>query len=436
LRDRENPGAKLATPWGDAAELKERRLYPGAGTPAAEVARNQRERLYAATVAIVAEKGYEAMTVADILELSGVSRSAFYVLFANKSDCLTAAAAELIEPAVSTLSAGDGAGDGDRSRAAFDSFFEILAAQPAAARACFVELHMAGPEGEAVADRAFDALARTVAELNAQEEEQPLDPELARALLAGLRKLIHSRLVRAEDAELQALAPDLWSWLASVPPAPGTLARPRRASRRHGPRFEGYTPAERIARAVAGLVAEKGYGAITTDDIAAEASISLSTFYEHFADKRDAVVAALEMSGAQVMALAVRAARRAPGWQEGVRALYEAICAYFIAEPEMAELTMVGVYSAGPRALARRDRVIDSLATMLSPAFEEAPGAPDVSAEAIAATGYALLREQLRSSGPESLPAVVPLATYISLVTFVGPERALEVANGERTAGR
>jgi AcrR family transcriptional regulator len=431
LRDRENPSAKLATPWGDAAELKKRRLYPGAGTPADEVARNQRERLYAATVAIVAEKGYEETKVADILELSGVSRSAFYVHFENKSDCLTAAASELIEPAISALTAGDGG-----SRAAFDSFFKEIAAQPAAARACFVELHKVGPDGEAVADRAFDAMAKAVAGLSGAQSERPRDPEMTRALIAGLRKLIHSRLARAEDAELQALAPELWDWLEGVAAARGVLAKPGRGRQRQGPRFEGYTPEERIARAVAGLVARQGYGAMSTDDIAAEASISLSTFYEHFADKRDAVLAALEMSGAQVMALAVRAARRAPGWQEGVRALYESICAYFAAEPEMAELTMVGVYSAGPRALARRDRVIASLAAMLSPAFEDDPEAPDVSAEAIAATGYAILREQLRSGGAGSLAAAVPLATYITLVTFVGPERALEVANGERTADR
>ena len=87
----------LRTPWGDAAALRERRLYPGSGTPPEEVARNQRERCFAAAVAVAAEKGYEAMTVADILELSGVSRSAFYVHFANKAECLTAAAEELIE---------------------------------------------------------------------------------------------------------------------------------------------------------------------------------------------------------------------------------------------------------------------------------------------------------------------------------------------------
>ena len=425
-------GVTLSTPWGEASELRERRLYPGAGTPAEEVARNQRERLFGAIVALASEKGYEAVTVADVLELSGVSRSAFYEHFANKAECLTAAASELVEPTLAALAPADRNGSREASEF-FEAFFALLRSQPAAARVCFVELHAAGEAGEAVGDRGVEALAATVEALGGGPiGDRPQDPELVRALIAGLRKLIHTRLARSQEAELEGLVPELWQWLESVAPPPAPLAAPRRQRSGSGPRFEGYTPAERIARAVAALVAEKGYGGMSTDDIAAAAAISLSTFYEHFADKRDAVLAALEMSGAQITALAVPAARRASGWQEGVRALYEAICAYFAAEPEMAELATVGVYGAGPKALARRDRVIDSLAAMLSPGFEANPEAPKVSAEAIAATVYALMREQIRREGPETLGAVVPLATYITLVSFVGPDRALAVANGER----
>jgi AcrR family transcriptional regulator len=437
LSERKDAGATLSTPWGEASELKKRRLYPGAGTPAEEVARNQRERLFGAIVALAAEKGYEAITVAGVLELSGVSRSAFYEHFANKSECLTAAASELVEPTLAALEGVDQNGGPREAREVFEAFFALLRSQPAAARVCFVELHAAGEVGEALGERGAEALANRVEELGGGPTgDGPMDPELTRALIGGLRKLIHTRLARGTDAELQGMAPELWQWLASVAPPPGPLAAPRRQRPGSGPRFEGYTPAERIARAVAALVAEKGYGAMSTDDIAAAASISLSTFYEHFADKRDAVLAALEMSGAQIMALAVPAARRASGWQEGVRALYEAICAYFIAEPEMAQLATVGVYGAGRQALARRDRVIDSLAAMLSPGFDENPDAPAVSAEAIAATVYALMRDQIRNEGPESLGAIVPLATYITLVTFAGPDRALDVANGERSPKR
>lgn len=421
----------IRTPWGEASELRERRLYPGSGTPPTEVARNQRERLFGAIFAVVFEKGYEATTVADVLSLSGVSRSAFYKHFSSKAECLAAAADELLQPAIRAL---DPIAEGNGRRApkdVFEAFFRLLSAEPAAARVCFVELHAAGPEGEEVADRAFEALAMEIEAIGGDSaEDDDHRPELVRTLVGGVRKLIHTRLNRGEEAELSGLAPDLWRWLTSVVPPPGKLESPRRQRPAAGQGFAGYTPAERISRAVAAVVAEKGYGEMSTDDVAARAAISLSTFYAQFADKRDAVLGALEMSGAQITALAVPAARRADGWEEGVRALYEAICAYFAAEPEMADLTLVGVYGAGAQACRRRDRVIDSLTAMLAPGFAENPEAPAVSAEAIGATVYALMREQVRRDGPESLAAIVPLATYVTLVGFVGPERALAVANG------
>ena len=435
LSDRKNVDGAIATPWGEASALKQRRLYPGAGTPPDEVARNQRERLFAALAAVASQKGYEAMTVADLLALSGVSRSAFYKHFANKAECLAAAAAELVEPTAAALRSADANGGTREPREAFEAFFELLGSQPAAARVCFVELHAAGEAGEAIGDRGFEALVATVEELPGGNSQRT-DSELTRALIAGLRKLIHTRLALGQETELEGLVPGLWQWLESVVPPPVPLAVPRRQRLTSAAPFQGYTPGERIARAVAAVIAEKGYGAMSTDDIAARAAISLSTFYSHFGDKREALLGALEMSGAQITALAVPEARRAGDWQQGVRALYEAICAYFVAEPAMAQLVLVGVYGAGLRALGRRDRVIDSLAAMLAPGFEANPAAPAVSAEAVAATVYALMREQLRREGPASLGMVVPLATYISLVTFVGPDQALAVANGDRTSKR
>jgi len=424
--------AAVDTPWGPASELRKRKLHPGSGTPRFEVVRNQRERLFGAIVAAVSEQGYEATTVADVIALSGVSRSAFYSHFSNKAECLAAAAAELIQLATEELTEAADAGP----QAVLGRLMELVVSQPAAARAYFVELPAAGEMAVAVDKRAFDSLIGILSRVRETPGGSPLDQDLTRALLGGVRKLIHARLYRREEEQLPGLTPDLWRWIASVVPPPRVLEAPRR-QRLVPPRpFDGYTPGERIARAVAAVVAQKGYLQMSTDDVAARAAISLSTFYAHFADKRDAVLGALEMSGAQVMALAVPAARRAGSWQEGVRALYEAICAYFAAEPELAQLALAGVYGAGARALARRDRVLESLTEMLAPAFEANPEAPAVAGEAVAATVYALMGEQIRRQGAQSLPSVVPLATYITLVGFIGPERATAVANGEGESKR
>ena len=102
------PVEMVRTPWGDADTLRDRKLRPGQRLPAGEVARNQRERLFAALVAVVAEKGYEGTRVEDLLELSGVSRSAFYEHFSDKQDCLLAAVEAFVGPAIGAI--------GDRQR--------------------------------------------------------------------------------------------------------------------------------------------------------------------------------------------------------------------------------------------------------------------------------------------------------------------------------
>src|SRR3954464_3665485 len=134
------PPTMVRTPWGDAGELRERKLRPGRGIPREEAEKNQRERLFAALVATVDEKGYEATTVADLVKLSGVSRSAFYRHFEDKQACFLAAIEAMIEPALGTLAAGPGTEGMDGARKAFASFIELIVDQPAAAKMCIVEV--------------------------------------------------------------------------------------------------------------------------------------------------------------------------------------------------------------------------------------------------------------------------------------------------------
>ena len=163
------------------------------------------------------------------LPLTSSPRITFYEHFANKSECLTAAASELVEPTLAALGAADRNGGSREASEVFEAFFALLRSQPAAARVCFVELHAAGEAGEAIGDQGVEALAAAVEALSGGPMgDRPTDPELVRALIAGLRKLIHTRLARGEEAELEGLAPELWQWLASVAPPPGPLAVPRR----------------------------------------------------------------------------------------------------------------------------------------------------------------------------------------------------------------
>jgi AcrR family transcriptional regulator len=64
------------------------RLPRGASSlPREVVDREQRRRLIQGIATAVTEKGYAAVTVADITRYAGVSRATFYALFKDKEDC-------------------------------------------------------------------------------------------------------------------------------------------------------------------------------------------------------------------------------------------------------------------------------------------------------------------------------------------------------------
>ncbi|HEX2162286.1 MAG TPA: TetR/AcrR family transcriptional regulator, partial [Thermoleophilaceae bacterium] len=116
------------TPWGDATQLRARRLRPGPGANPAAVTRNQRERMYAAMVAAVAENGYEGTRVADVVKLSGVSRSAFYKHFEDKLDCFLATLDELAEMAGKELAKhyDESLPGEERLRTVADAFLDLV----------------------------------------------------------------------------------------------------------------------------------------------------------------------------------------------------------------------------------------------------------------------------------------------------------------------
>jgi AcrR family transcriptional regulator len=113
-------------------------------------------------------------------------------------------------------------------------------------------------------------------------------------------------------------------------------------------------------------------GAVAADviaEIVERAKTSRRTFYEYFDSKEDAMVAALDSGSAQMLAAALPA-----------------------------------------------------------PGYELAPDTPPIAAEAIGGAVYALVYDQVKAHGPESLPELVPMATYMTLAPFLGAERAYELA--------
>jgi len=194
----------------EGEDLRKWRLPRGRhGLPREMVVRSQRERLLAAVVRVTAKKGYEATSVADILEEAGVGRESFYELFDDKRDCILAAHAVLVDHLEATIRAvyeepGPWAG---RVRKSVAATLEWFAADPAAARVTIVELAAVGAVSRERFQEDFQRFTKLLEE--GRDDPGPGRPQASElALGAGIAKL-YEEVICGRTAELPSLLPEL-----------------------------------------------------------------------------------------------------------------------------------------------------------------------------------------------------------------------------------
>jgi AcrR family transcriptional regulator/DNA-binding MarR family transcriptional regulator len=135
--------------------------------------------------------------------------------------------------------------------------------------------------------------------------------------------------------------------------------RPRRDSHSRD-KVDGIQRA-RILSAMAEVVTEQGLPAATVANVVARAGVSRRTFYELFADREECFLAAFDHA-AGLAAAAVLAEYRRPGaWRDRIRAGLLALLEFLDEEPSLGALCVVHSLGAGPAALERRGRIVDTL---------------------------------------------------------------------------
>jgi AcrR family transcriptional regulator len=197
-----------------------RRLPRGThGLAPSLVAASQRARLLEATGRAVAEKGYAAATIDDIVRGAGVSKKTFYEHFPDKLGCFLAAyeaaSDELLEH---VRAAQEGSGDWvERTRAGIHAYLRWLAAEPALARVFLIEIAAAGPEALERRERVRDRYAERMREL---QTTNSVPDEIFHAVVAAVDDLVVRRLRAGDDVrELEQVILDLQLALLRRPPA-------------------------------------------------------------------------------------------------------------------------------------------------------------------------------------------------------------------------
>jgi len=176
---------------------------------------SQRDRLLRAMLGLVGEQGYADTTVPMVVSAARVSRSSFYALFDDKTDCFIAAcdreSSELLESLVAMGSEEDWV---QALRRGMDRYVRWWQQRPAFSRAYFLELPAAGTRAVRQRERQYARYRDMFAALGArargeQPELPPLSPLATRMIVAGVTEIVADEVRGGRLAGLDALADDL-----------------------------------------------------------------------------------------------------------------------------------------------------------------------------------------------------------------------------------
>ncbi len=176
------------------------------------VVHHQRERILAAVIELVAERGYRGVSVAAIVKRAGTARLKFYELFGSKQDCFLAAYDAGLEQAARLVGeALDGGGDSlvDRVNAGVGALLEFLGERPDLARAGVLEAPSVGP---AMGDRRQATLAAFTPLFSSAREsadQAELPANLEESILDGLYWLLYDAILSDKPKPLMKLRPAL-----------------------------------------------------------------------------------------------------------------------------------------------------------------------------------------------------------------------------------
>ena len=195
----------------------------------------------------------------------------------------------------------------------------------------------------------------------------------------------------------------------------------------------------RFLRAVAELVAERGYPDLTVELIVKRAQASNKTFYKHFADKEECFLALFESSFAETeRAIRQRLAAEPAPWPEQVVLALRTLVERISSDPITARAVIVESPSVGSAIASRYEQASKALVPLLAAGREQSPrGAelPSTLEETLSGAVFWAAFERLVIGAPQELAAYLPVLIELVLRPYLGSAEAARIARAEAPAG-
>ena len=406
-----------------------------------EVARNQRTRLFGGMIESVSQRGYQATTVAHVIALAGVSRRAFYELFANKEECFLATYDIIVARARKRVLDAwtEERGWANRLHAGCKALLDDVAAQPKGPRLVLVDALGVGPAVRGRMQLAGVAFERLVAgAFQAAPDGVGFSGPTARGIVGGVRHALFTRMLDHRERELVTLTDEVLDWIESYrTPAAARLGVPARFASDHQP----LEPAAFLARddkrarvlgSVVHLTLDEGYASLTDPQIACFAGVSTEAFHKQFASKEECFLAVLDEFVGEALDSVAGSFEDAPSWEAGVYRAVAAFVEYLVAHEALLRIAFIDLFEVGPAMVGRMTRSVEGFTKLI---VEQGPvprRGPAVAIEAITGALWAMISAYVASRRLRRLPCAVDHLTFTVLAPYVGPKAAVEAIQAAR----
>jgi AcrR family transcriptional regulator len=195
---------------------------------------------------------------------------------------------------------------------------------------------------------------------------------------------------------------------------------------RHAPPLEVRQDRQRrrLYAAAGAVFARVGYADATAEAIARHAGMSKATFYEHFDNKEDCIIALHDAATTAVLEAMRRTGDDHAGADTAgrVRAVIHTFLEVLAAFPDEAQTLLVEIIGAGPRAMERRDRVLADYASYVDEVNREDATryggvrfASPHDAFAIVGAVVELASRQIRTGEPDDIRDLEPVVERLVL---------------------
>jgi AcrR family transcriptional regulator len=348
--------------------------------------------------AIVAERGYEAVTLRELAGLAGVSTRAFYQHYSSKDDCFLDVHRLAVSRLLNDIEASQaGVRERDeRTRRGLTMLVQRWTREPDTARLVLVDAYAAGPTALKKARRAEGWIAWRVG--------------VDLAVVSGLVSVVRSRLLENRGHELAGLAGELISWaftcledLRSDRPEPLPRDSENRPRRTVDLDLVPTCDLALLLSAAVKLAVTEGRSKATVDRIATAAGVSRKSFYSHFSGPEDCFLMALESRVRAAIDGADRADEGAPTAAHMTCGAVASFSARITRDPVFAALGFAEIEAFGVSGLLAQARLLHGLSELIAKRMSLQASPVEPSLYASAGALWSVLAREIENARPQSL---------------------------------